>query len=99
MYVDDSPIHTTIIVMFETFKVTVVHVNLTIYVSCLASFTVKSILKDGVCERLQYLLTSFQRKVHHNDKVQCTGVLPLHICIDVCNLSCNHIAEVLYKPL
>ena len=52
-----------------------------------------------MCERLRCFLTSSRSKVHHNDKVQCTGVLPLEICIDVCNLSCNHIPEVLYKPL
>ena len=50
-----------------------------------------------MCETLRCFLTSSQSKVHHNDKVQYTGVLPLHICIDVCNL--NHIAEGLYKSL
>ena len=52
-----------------------------------------------MCERLQYVLTSSQSKVHQNDKVQCTVVLPLDICTDVCHLSCDHIAEVLYKAL
>ena len=52
-----------------------------------------------MCERLQYFLTSSLSKVHHNDKVKCTGVLSLDICIVVYNLSCNPIAELLYKPL
>ena len=83
------------IVMFKTFKITV-HVNFT---DSLASFTLKEISKDGMCNRLQCFLTSSQSKFHLNDKVHCAGLLPLDICIYVGNLSCNHIAEVLYKPL
>lgn len=52
-----------------------------------------------MCKSLTHFLTSSQSKFHHNDIVKCTGVLPLDICIYVCNLCYNHLAEVLYKLL
>lgn len=75
-------------VMFKAFTITVVHVNLTDLPALLWRHL--PLMPFRKIERAREC--NSQSKVHHNDKVQCIGVLPLDLCIDGCNLSYNNIA-------